>query len=316
MSRLKNIINLQDKDLGFGQKSFRDSGRLITKKGDYNTSFHEQNRIGEFNAYYEITHMSWGLFFLSLAVGYILINIFFAGMYFIAGVDNLSGGKGLEGFDAFMYCFYFSTQTLTTVGFGKISPIGHVVNIIAAAEAMVGLVGFAFGTGITYGRFSKAKTRILFSKKAIIAPYKDKTALKVRIVNRRKNKLIGMKATMTMSFLYEEKASGQMKRSYQELPLEISSISLFPLPWTIVHAIDEESPLYEKTIEDLEKMDAELVIILAGYDDTFNQQVHRINSYKYHEFLFDHDFVSMFSPDEKHGTTKIFLDKLSKVREH
>lgn len=313
MGKLRNIVAKQERDLGFGSKSLKNSGRLITKDGNYNTSF-SKSGIGELNAYYRIIHMSWLGFFGTLIAGYILINLLFASLYLLVGVEHLSGSEELEGWDVFFYCFYFSTQTLTTVGFGNISPMGHASNILAAAEAMVGLVGFAFGTGITYGRFSKAKTRIYFSDKALITPFKGGTAVKVRFVNRRKNRLIGMKATMTISYLDEDRDSGQTRRFYKGLPLQIDSITLFPLPWTVVHAIDESSPLYGRTHDDLKKMDAELVLILSGYDDTFDQQVHRINSYKYDEFLFDHDFETMFSPHEQSGTTRIYLDKLSEVK--
>lgn len=311
MTKTSQKNESQNRDLGFGSRSLKDSGRLITKTGDYNTSFAKKG-LGQLNLYYDIIHMSWGHFFLWLIAGYVLLNLFFGSIYYMIGVENLSNGGALEGASAFYHCFYFSTQTLTTVGFGTISPIGHATNLVAAFEAMIGLLAFAFGTGVTYGRFSKAKTKILFSDKALITTGKEGT-LKLRFVNRKQNRLIGMSAKLTISYLVDNEETGKTTRSYDILPLELSYISLFPLPWTIVHKIDDASPLFKKNLADLKAMDAELVVILAGYDDTFDQQVHRINSYKAEEFVFNHKFKPMFGPDEASGTTRIEINKLSQT---
>ena len=219
--------------------------------------------------------------------------------------------RGVDSWDAFMHCFFFSAQTLTTVGYGRISPIQADVSFIASIEAMVGLIGFAFVTGIIYGRFSKAKARILFSEKALISPYRGISGLKFRIVNLRRNHLIDMEAKFIYSYLKEE--NGELKRKYENLDLEINFISMFAVPWTIVHPIDEKSPLYNKSKDLLANEQAEFIITLKGYDETFNQQVHQVYDYKYTELAFNADFEQMFEPGSI-GMTEIYIDKISEIR--
>lgn len=298
----------QIKELGFGSRKF--SSRLINKDGSFNI---EKRGIGfkAFSPYHWVINMHWLNFFLFICVSYVLINLIFAFMYFLAGPDQLTDYRPMSTFDAFLHCFYFSSQTLTTVGFGKVSPNSHLTSIIASFEAMVGLLGFALATGILYGRFSKAQAKIKFSSKALVSPYKDIKCLKFRIANMRKNHLIEMQVRFMYSYM--EKVEGVEKRRYQQLDLEIDFINMFPLPWTIVHPIDDKSPLKDKGSVDLAKEDAEFLIILKGYDDTFSQYVHQAYSYRHEEVVFDADFDPMFF-NSKEDRTVVHLNKISDYR--
>ena len=306
MAKGLSKITSQLKEIGFGTRTFSGAGRLIREDGSYNV---RRRGIGlkGFSAYHAVINMNWGYFFLFVTAAYFLLNLIFASVYFYLGADQLSEHPVGTPWDEFIHCFYFSAQTLTTVGYGRISPMGGWTSFVAAIEAMVGLLSFALATGILYGRFSKAKAKISFSKQALISPYRDIKGLKIRMANTRKNNLIELSARIMYSYV-----DGQNKRRYQQLPLEIDSIDLFPLPWTLVHPIDERSPLFNNHVLDLTKADAEFIVIVKGFDDTFNQYVHQLKSYKYDEIGFDMDFEPMFRTGD--GYTEVQLDKISHTR--
>lgn len=303
-------IKEQIKELGFGTKGFANGGRLINKDGTFNVT-KKGGGIATFSLYQWLINMNGFMFFLFINVSYLAINLLFAWFYYLAGVENLSNYVASDSLDAFIYCFYFSTQTLTTVGFGKISPEGHIAHLISSFEAMIGLLSFALATGILYGRFSKARAKILFSENAIIGPYKnDSKGFIFRIANLRKNQLIDLKARLMYSYLIPQ--DGGLRRIYHQLELEIDFINLFPLPWTIVHHIDENSPLRDKGAIDFAREEAEFLIILKGYDDTFSQEVHQVYSYKHDELIFDAKFEMMFQTET--NKTTVFLNRINEFR--
>ncbi|MEQ8239165.1 MAG: ion channel [Cyclobacteriaceae bacterium] len=308
MGKRSNITE-KLRDIGLGSKR-TSTEKLIDDSGNFNV-VKKGGGIDAFSFYHWLINISWAKFFLFITSAYILINLLFGSLYFVIGADKLTEFQGGNLQEKLLHCFFFSTQTLTTVGFGRISPLGIAANMTAALEAMVGLMGFAFATGILYGRFSKARAKIIFSKNILVSPYKGIKGLKFRISNLRKNQLIDMEASVIYSFL--EKTNGEIKRRYSPLNLEISFINMFPLPWTIVHPIDEESPIYQKGVLDFSKENAEFIIILKGYDDTFNQYVHQVYDYKHSEIVFDADFSPMFDPTGGGGTV-VELDKISDYR--
>ena len=250
--------------------------------------------------------------FLFIISAYFLVNLFFAYVYYSLGAQHISALEtDKTDWDNFLHCFYFSTQTLTTLGYGFLSPLTGLSNFVAAIEAMLGLLGFAFATSIIYGRFSKAKSKIISSKNMVISPFQEIKALKFRIANPKKNQLIDMQARLIYSYL--DKTDEAVKRRYTQLSLQIDFINLFPLPWTIVHPINEESTLWNKDSKDLKTEEAEFIVILKGYDDTFNQYVHQVFSYRSNEILFNADFQPMFDAGFEKSTT-IELDKISDTK--
>ncbi len=291
------------RELGLGTKRVS-TDRFITKSGQFNV-IRRGVGIKGFSLYHWLLTMNWFWFFVFVVVSYILVNVFFGLIYYWIGADQLSGFE--HNYHPFLHCFYFSSQTLTTVGYGSISPIGSAASLAASIEAMVGLLGFAFATGLMYGRFSKAKSKILFSNHMLVSPYRGIKGLKFRIANARKSQLIEMEARVMYSFLQYE--NGETKRRYMQMELEIGFINMFPLPWTIVHPINEESPLFGKSAEDLKSEKAEFLIILKGYNDTFNQYVHQIHEYSCDEVVYDADFDPMFDPASV-GETVVHLDKI------
>lgn len=310
-NRITRNIKAALEETGFGNKSFSDLDRLIQKDGTFNVA---KKGAGwkRFSLYYWLINLHWVKLLAYGMIGYFTVNLLFALAYFLGGPDQLSGGLDQQTkTDLFLHCFYFSTQTLTTVGFGFISPIKGYSSILAAFEAMIGLLAFAFATSVLYGRFSKAKSKILFSDSMVVSPYRGIKGLKFRIANPRKTQLIDLEVRVIYSYLIKE--DGASKRRYNPLPLEIDFINMFPLPWTIVHPLDESSPIRNKSDKDLENDQTEFIIILKGYDETFNQYVHQINSYRAEEVIFDADFQPMFDAGFDKSTT-VHLDKISDIK--
>lgn len=299
----------QNTDLGFGT-SLNVNKRLINRDGSFNI-----HRIGirlqDIHAYVYLVTLPWWKLFLVVLASYVLFNSAFALIYVWIGVEQLSGGEALEGGsfgEAFAHAFFFSAQTFTTVGYGAISPTGILTNIVAAFEAMIGLLGFAVATGVLWGRFSQPSAKIGFSKKVLVAPYKDINGLMFRMVNRRKNQLINLEVRFTM-MRYKE-VNGEMKQEFFPLPLERDKVTLFPLTWTIVHPIDKDSPIYGMDLEALKATHTEFMILIQAYDDTFAQDVHIRTSYTCDEVLYGAKFVKIFQTNREGGIT-LEMDKIS-----
>ena len=301
----------QAQDPGLGEKYFRHTKRIINKDGSFNIK-RTGGGLSSINAFHYLINISWTKFLLIVFAGFIGVNLFFAILYQLAGIENLTNAAAEDGLQTFLNTFFFSVQTFATVGYGGIHPTGIFSNIISSFESMTGILSFALATGLLYGRFSKPSAKILFSDKAIIAPFKDGKALMFRVANSRDNILMEMEANAMMTSL--DKGDGRFTRKYFPLKLEIKFIYFFPLPWTIVHPIDEESPLYGKTAKDLEAMEAELLIMVKGFDDSFSQHVISRSSYKYNEIEWDVKFIRAYTTDET-GETIVDLEKVSETEQ-
>jgi len=299
----------EDKELGFGTKTSGQKTRLINRDGSFNIHRIEQSKWNSTSIYHALISMRW-IKFNSIVFSYfIIINLFFTSCYYFAGLDGLRGMEGTTEMDKLWEAFFFSTQTITTVGFGRLSPGSHSISIIAAIESLIGLLGFAIATGVIYGRFSRPKIQIIFSKKAIIAPFKNATAFQFRIANKMSNSQISdIEARVTVAKLEVE--NGIQVRRFRPLELELKKIIFFPMTWTINHPIDENSPLYGMTAKDLEQADTEFMILLSGFDDTFSQTVSSRFSYTYNEVVYGAKFMSVFGLNEQGQTTQD-LNKIS-----
>ena len=284
-------------DPGLGQRfSKRTTQKIINDDGSFNVK-----RIGSgsfFNdAYHYLLHLTWGKFTFLVLIFYAAANLLFACLYFLIGVDHLYGANNESTVDEFLSSFFFSVQTFTTVGYGGISPKGIGASAVAAFEALFGLMSFAFITGMLYGRFSKPTAKIFFSENALISPYNDDgRAVMFRIANKRKNELIETSATVLMMTV--DKTKDGYSRDYTNLELEIDSIKFFPLNWTIVHPIDESSPLYGKGKDYFEDHDVEFLVLIKAFDDTFSQTVYARYSYKWDEVVWGAKYLRPFYLDD------------------
>jgi len=206
--------------------------------------------------------------------------------------------------------FFFSAQTFTTVGYGRISPDGVLTSLVASLQALLGLMALAIGTGLLFGRFSRPAARLAFSKQMVVAPYQSGTGLQFRVANRRSNNLMEIEARVMMSTV--ESSEQGLQRKYKYLTLERQLVQFLPLTWTIVHPIDQESPLWDKGPDYLAQHQAEFLITIKAFDDTFFQTVHVRHSYRFEEVVWGARFVPAFEPDAQ-GEMVLDLGRLSEI---
>ena len=239
--------------------------------------------------------MSWPRFISLVIAFYVLTNAIFALLYVLCGPHALLTTSGPDFSSAFLRAFFFSVHTFATIGYGNIVPAGLAANVVVAVESLFGLLGFALATGLLFARFSRPTAKILFSDNAIIAPYNDISAFEFRIINARNNQIIELGARVLLSRF--ENIDGTRIRKYYPLALEREKVVFFPLSWTIVHPIDDNSPMRGLSREDLIANDAEFLILLTGTDETFSQTVHARSSYRADEVVWGARFSDIYMRD-------------------
>jgi len=282
--------------------------RTINADGSFNVK-RTGSRWRDASPYLKLIDTTWPRFFLIVIVGFLAVNLIFASAYLTIGIEHL---KGLESeLNNFTNAFFFSVHTLTTVGYGNVYPVGFWANVTSSIEAATGLMLFAVATGLLYGRFSRPSARIVYSKNALIAPYQDGTSLQFRVANARSNTLMDLDARVLLMTV--ESSVGLLRRNFVDLALERTHIYFFPLTWTIVHPIDEASPLYGKTAEDLAKVSGEFLILIQGFDDTFSQTVHSRYSYRHDEIVWGARFTPAFQVDTK-GDLVVAVDHIDEMK--
>lgn len=279
-------------DPGAGLKYQGRTKRIINKDGSYNV-IKTGRRFSPNDIYLNMLRVSWPKFALIVGVFYIVVNVAFALAYCIIGMDQVRGAEVDTPIESFIYAFFFSTQTFTTVGYGGMSPHGVTANFMASFEAAFGVISLAVITGLLYGRFSKPNARILFSDHALISPFQGGTAWMCRISNMRTNVLSEVNVSVVSVMTRE--VNGEFTRDYRELKMERNYLLMFPLSWTLVHPIDENSPFFGMTPEDLGKVEAEVLVFVKAFDDTFSQNVHTRYSYRAEEWLWGMKFTKAFS---------------------
>lgn len=278
-------------DPGFGEKIGDHSLRIINQDGSFNVVREGADR-GLRNVYQHLLGISNASFFLLILISYTFISLLFAFFYWWIGVEYMTNVLGETPIRQFLDCFFFSTQTFTTVGYGAIAPRGLLTSTLASFEAFLGLIFFALATGLMYARFSKPKAKLMYSRNALISPFQEGNALMFRLANQRTNVLMQMEARLILA-MHVDTSNGK-ERKFYDLKTEIDKVLFLALSWTLVHKIDENSPLWGLTENDLEHGDAEVLILITGYDDTFNQVVHSRYSYKAQEFVWNAKFRKPF----------------------
>lgn len=296
----------EEKDTGFSASVNGQQGRLLNPDGSFNV-----RRIGvpfleRLSMYHVLLNASWVKFNMIVAISYLVVNTVFACIYYLVGIEHLGGILGDTPLERLEDAFFFSAQTLTTMGYGRISPVGFWASVVASIEAMVGLLGFALATGILYGRFSRPEAKLLFSKNLLVAPYNGINSLQFRLANLRDHPLIEVEVQLLISRIEIEK--GLAIRKFYTMSLERKQISFLPTSWTVVHPIDESSPMYGWKKEMVDASDPEFMVIIKAFDDTFSQTVHSRGSYKHTEMIWGAKFHPMFHARENH--TVVELNKI------
>jgi inward rectifier potassium channel len=300
----------EPRDLGFGSVvGGANERRMIERDGRFTARRLGFPPLSYLNGYHALLTITWPRFLGITSLAYLGVNGLFAMFYLMCGDGALGGlDQGVMG-GRFMRAFFFSVDTFATIGYGNVYPIGTAANWLVTVEAMIGILAVALLTGLVFSRFSRPTAALLFSDVAVIAPYHGVTGFMFRITNARSNQLMELEAKVLFTRLQDG------VRHYTQLKLERTRVVFFPLSWTIVHPIDEESPLFAWTHEDLERTEAELLILISGIDETFAQTVHARMSYKAHEIVVGKKFSNMYNPVGKDGTISIDVSKLSDVED-
>jgi inward rectifier potassium channel len=292
-------------NFGFG-RGLDKQRRILGANGKFNirkTGIPIWRRV---RLYHVLIGLSWGKFLLVLTAAYILLNLFFATGYYLIGADQLTLHGTAQGWEAFREAFFFSTQTFTSVGFGRVAPAGVGANYLASFEAFVGLLSLALSTGLLYGKFSKPHTKLLFSEHVLLTQVRNQPALVFRFANRFSHHLIEARVSVLASFQQE---SGL--RQFTRLTLEYDTVQFLTLNWTVVHFLDESSPFNNLTISDLKSRNAELLVTVTAFDANHAQQVYEVKGYYYTEFQqSDKPFAPMFHHDDQSGQLILDLDKI------
>lgn len=283
-------------DLGFGTKG--NISRGLNKDGSFNTKKKNVPFLERMSFYHSLVSMSWKKFFFLILAAFFLVNILFAFIYLQIGTEHLTGVDGKTTFEKFTEAFFFSTQTLTTLGYGRVAPMGVAASTVAAIESTMGLLSFALATGLLYGRFSKPSAKIKYSYHGVIAPYREMNGFMFRVVNPLDNQLIEIEVSVTLSVKKPDSAM----RDFFILELERSKVNFLPSTWTIVHPINSSSPLYGISEKQLLEKDAEFIVLMKAFDETFSQTVYSRSSYKANEIKWGEKFVYVIEQDEK-GTS-------------
>lgn len=308
LKRFNSNANSDD-NTGFGTNASMYGGRLVHRNGKPNVRKTGLGIVDRYSWYHSFIEMSGTRFLLLIFLSFLLINLIFAFIYFAIGVDHLGGMVANTTVQKFIEAYFFSAQTFTTVGYGRINPTGYLTSFVAAFEAFCGLLFFALATGLFYARFSRPRAFIKFSDRALISPYKAGLALMLRMVPHKNNYLTDAETKLTLAIHIEE--NGKQINRFFALPLELSFINALNYSWTIVHPIDEKSPLFGLSKEDLIKTRAEILVFLKAFDETFSNSVVCRTSYVGAEIDFGEKFVPMFHRSEDQYTTILEIDKLN-----
>ena len=301
-----------DRDLGFGAVVAGQSReRLLNPDGSFNVARTGLPIVASLNLYHSLLSLSWKTFLGLVLLLYFLSNIFFGLLYAGFGSEALVDTSSEPTENLLIRGFFFSVQTFATIGYGTIHPVGIVPNLIVTLESYYSLIANALVTGVVFARFARPTAKVIFSDRAVIAPYREGKGLMFRLVNGRSNQLIEVEAKVMFARFVNE--NGRSVRRFDFLQLERHKVTFFPLAWTVVHPIDESSPLFNLEQEDLIRTDAELLILLTAMDETFAQEVHARTSYKPHEIKCGYKFVNIYNDVNDGERISIDIRKLSKI---
>jgi inward rectifier potassium channel len=282
------------RDLGFGSRILeREQTRFLNRDGSFNVV-----RLGlpwwrSLNLYHTLVTCSWWSFYGMLAALYLAVNLLFALGYLACGPDALAGANSITLRDRFFDAFFFSVQTIATIGYGALSPRGLAANVLVALEALMGLLGVALATGLSFARFARPQAMLRFADKAVVAPYKDGWGFMFRLVNVRSSQLVEVQATVVLSHMVKG-ADGRRTRKFSPLALEREKVMFFPLHWTVVHPITAESPMAGLDSLALIEGQAEIFILMTAFDEASSQAVHARTSYRADEIAFGMRYRDIF----------------------
>jgi inward rectifier potassium channel len=303
-SKAKSEINT-----GFGSNTSSYGGRFINKDGNANIEKRGLGFLEQISWYHTLLALPRWKFIAIIFIYYIVINLLFACIYYWIGPTNIAGIIYHSPMERFSEDFFFSAQTFTTVGYGRVNPVGFLASSIAAFEALLGLLTIALITGLLFGRFAKPVAYLRFSENAIIAPFQGITAFMFRVAPFKNTTLLDAEVKISLAIPSEE--NGKMVNKFYPLTLEYDKVNALTISWTIVHPITEESPLYRYTRQDFAESPGEFMVFLKAFDDMFSNTVVARTSYTFKEIIVGAKFEPMFNRSEEGHKTILHLGKLN-----
>jgi len=250
--------------------------------------FRGRARDGWRDAYHHLLTIPLWQFLAIMAAGFLCLNALFGAVYDVVG--GIAGARPGNFGDA----FFFSVQTLGTIGYGAMSPHSLAANLIVTVETFIGLFNLAIATGLLFARISRPTARVMFSRVAVICHFEGVPTLIFRAANQRRNRIV--EAEVTVSLMRDiTTPEGHKVRRFVDLPTVRARTPIFYLTWQVMHRIDETSPLYGCTAESLRRQPTEVVVVMRGLDETFAQMVHARTSYAAEEILWGRRLVDIFS---------------------
>ncbi|HTQ28721.1 MAG TPA: ion channel [Puia sp.] len=309
-----NPFSKVNNDTGFGNNASSYGGRFINRDGSFNLQKEGIPYWERFSIFHVMLNLPRWKFITVIVIFYFVINFLYAILYWLIGTDQFQGMIAQTPWAKFKELYFFSTETFTTVGYGRVNPIGDAANLAAAIESMSGFLSFALATGLIYGRFSKPKAFLVFSEHALVSPYKDSRALMFRFASYKDNHTltdVEIRVNIGLQILID----GTPQYQFFDLQLERARVDSLPMNWTVVHPIDERSPLSGFTYDDMKVADIELYVLVRGFDDVYSNIVLQRTSYTYQEIKFNQKFVPMYRESDDGKTTILELHKLNKYIE-
>jgi inward rectifier potassium channel len=305
--------NTQNDDLGIGRIAAENSlERFVNKDGSFNMSREGLGKFSSINPFYWLLDLTFPTFFGIIVAVFFGINVIFTGLYLLCGTDGLTTSIKSDTLENPIWrAFFFSVETLSTIGYGHIAPVNMAAHWVSTVQAFLGLLVAAIITGLLFARFSRPNNKILSSRNMLVAPFNGGWGLMCRFTNGLRNEIIELEASVTMARF--ETIAGKRQRMFYPLKLERRFVAFFTLGWTLVHPITPESPLWEKTQTDLIESQTEFLVVLQGLDDILYQKMHSRTSYVANEVVWNAKFADMYL--KRPGPVAIDVRRLSEFEQ-
>lgn len=261
--------------------------RMVSRDGTFQVARKGVSHFSWSDLYHWLLNLSWSKLLAVISLGYLVANALFA-LAYLAGGNGIANARPGNFLDA----FFFSVQTMASIGYGAMYPQTAYANLLVTIEALLGLMGLSMATGLMFARFSRPTARVIFTQMAVISVHNGVPTLMFRVANERQSWILEaqMRVTVARNEITKE---GLFMRRFYDLPLVRSHSSLFALSWTIMHTIDETSPLYGLSPEKMVEDEIEIVVVLSGIDESVSQTIHARHSFIPSEIIWNVRFVDI-----------------------